>query len=338
MTLFLWSRSGTDNATFDPTVNYREGQAPSSLNDSARNAMAAVAKYRDDNAGAVATTGSGTAYLLSSYQSFDTLAHMHGQRISFTPHVTSAGTCTLNVDSLTAKPLRSAPSVELPNGTLIQGTPYEAVYNNTDGAWYLKGFYGSPIPLASTIEYWAATAPSSAYAFPFGQAISRTTYATLFALIGATYGAGDGSTTFNLPDLRGRGTACPDNMGGGTDPNRLTGGALAGVRNSVGGAGGEAAHTLSASEIPTITTTTNSTFSQSVTSTVSNVVQGSPVTQNLQAGGNPIGAFTNGAPTTGSITSTGTIPRIPATSDNTGGAAHNVMQPTILCNRIMRII
>ena len=37
-----------------------------------------------------------------------------------------------------------------------------------------------------------------------GSAVSRTTYAALFAAIGTTYGAGDGTTTFNLPDLRGR--------------------------------------------------------------------------------------------------------------------------------------
>ena len=37
-----------------------------------------------------------------------------------------------------------------------------------------------------------------------GRAVSRTTYATLFAAIGTTYGAGDGSTTFNLPDFADR--------------------------------------------------------------------------------------------------------------------------------------
>jgi hypothetical protein len=186
--------------------------------------MAATAKYRDDIAGAIATTGTSTAYLVSSYQAFDTLAHLSGQMIAFTPHVTNAGTCTLNVDSLTAKPLRTAPNAELPAGTIIQGTPYLALYNNADGAFYLHGFYGTPysIPLAGSIDYWATTAPNSAFVFPFGQAISRTTYATLFALIGTTYGTGDGSTTFNMPDLRGRVTACPDNMGG-TDYLALTG-------------------------------------------------------------------------------------------------------------------
>jgi len=57
----------------------------------------------------------------------------------------------------------------------------------------------------------------------YGQAISRSTYASLFAVIGTAWGAGDGSTTFNLPDLRGRSLFGQDNMGG-VPANRLTSG------------------------------------------------------------------------------------------------------------------
>ncbi len=46
-----------------------------------------------------------------------------------------------------------------------------------------------------------------------GSAVSRSTYGALFAAIGVTYGAGDGATTFNLPDLRGRVVVGPDSMG-----------------------------------------------------------------------------------------------------------------------------
>jgi len=56
----------------------------------------------------------------------------------------------------------------------------------------------------------------------YGQAVSRTTYAALFTAIGTTYGTGDGSTTFNLPDLRGRTIAGVDDMGGSA-ASRLTG-------------------------------------------------------------------------------------------------------------------
>jgi len=56
---------------------------------------------------------------------------------------------------------------------------------------------------AGTIIHTAAVAAPTGYLAADGSAVSRTTYASLFAAIGTTYGAGDGSATFNLPDLRG---------------------------------------------------------------------------------------------------------------------------------------
>jgi microcystin-dependent protein len=61
------------------------------------------------------------------------------------------------------------------------------------------------IPLPTGIIYWfAGAAVLAGYLECNGQAVSRTTYPGLFAVFGTTWGAGDGSTTFNLPDLRGR--------------------------------------------------------------------------------------------------------------------------------------
>jgi len=58
--------------------------------------------------------------------------------------------------------------------------------------------------LTGSMQMWpTATAPTG-YLLCAGSAVSRTTYATLYAVIGTTYGIGDGTTTFNLPDLRGR--------------------------------------------------------------------------------------------------------------------------------------
>jgi microcystin-dependent protein len=72
-----------------------------------------------------------------------------------------------------------------------------------------------------------------------GSAVSRVTYSALWAVIGGTYGAGDGSTTFNLPDLRGRVPVHPDAGAG-----RLT------ANNAIGNSGGEAAHLLTIAELP----------------------------------------------------------------------------------------
>lgn len=59
------------------------------------------------------------------------------------------------------------------------------------------------IPVASMMPYAGALAPNG-YLLCDGSAVSRTTYAALFAVVGTTYGAGNGTTTFNLPDCRGR--------------------------------------------------------------------------------------------------------------------------------------
>lgn len=66
-------------------------------------------------------------------------------------------------------------------------------------------------PIGSILPYGGAVAPSGWFICQ-GQAISRTTYAELFAVIGTTFGSGNGSTTFNLPDLRNKAV-----MGAGTN-------------------------------------------------------------------------------------------------------------------------
>ncbi len=57
------------------------------------------------------------------------------------------------------------------------------------------------LPIGSGMDYYGTTAPEG-YLFADGSAVSRTEYSALFEVIGITYGEGDGSTTFNLPDKR----------------------------------------------------------------------------------------------------------------------------------------
>lgn len=145
MAFWSWSRTAASNATADTTINFAEGQSPSSLNDSNRSMMARLADWRDDISGTITTGGTAAAYSLTSNQGFDTLAHMSGAMVAFIPHATNTGTCTLNVDGLGAKALRSAPSVELAAGVLVQGAPYVATYVNADSAFYLQGFIGNQL-------------------------------------------------------------------------------------------------------------------------------------------------------------------------------------------------
>jgi len=86
---------------------------------------------------------------------------------------------------------------------------------------------GNVVPTGLISPYGAATAPTG-WLLCDGAAVSRTTFAELFAVIGTTYGAGDGSTTFNVPDLRQR---------------FPLGKATAGTGATLGGTGGTIDHT-----------------------------------------------------------------------------------------------
>src|SRR5262249_15554071 len=155
-----------------------------------------------------------------------------------------------NVDGLGAKPLRSAPGADIPAASLIQGTPYVATYFNAMGEWILQGAYGGlGIPVGCGMDYWGATAPSSNFALAYGQAISRTTYAACFAVMGTTFGAGDGATTFNLPDKRGRVSAGKDDMGGAA-ASRLTTSYFGSNASTLGAASGFESNTLSTTTMP----------------------------------------------------------------------------------------
>ena len=111
----------------------------------------------------------------------------------------------------------------------------------------------STIPAGSVFDY-AGTAAPSGYLLCFGQAVSRSTYSDLFTAIGTTFGSGDGSTTFNLPDLRGRVAAGKDDMGGSA-ANRITSGGSGITGTTLGASGGTQTHTLTTAEMPAHTHT-----------------------------------------------------------------------------------
>jgi microcystin-dependent protein len=333
MSLYKWSVTAASNATADGTINWAEGQSPSSINDSARAMMAATAKYRDDIAGAIATGGSSTAYTVSSYQSFASLATMANQIIAFTPHTTNGATVTLNVDGLGAKPLRSAPSVELPAGTLIQGTPYTAVYNNSDAVWYLHGFYGNPysIPIGGLMPFTGTTAPNSSFVFPYGQAISRTTYSALFTLVSTAYGVGDGSTTFNVPDLRGRVPAGKDDMGG-SSANRLTNADDGLNGDTLGATGGGETQVLVTGNLPAYTPSGTVGLGTLAGSLATNYVGTWNGANNDMQGGNVGGSFR------ASTVNFSGAPTFTGTAQGGTSTAFGVVQPTIVLTYLLRVI
>lgn len=99
-------------------------------------------------------------------------------------------------------------------------------------------------PIGSLLDYAGDTAPAG-WLLCYGQEVSRSTYAALFAVIGTKFGAGNSSTTFNVPDCRGRVSAGRDDMGG-TAAGRVT----EFTATSVGAFGGAQSITLTVAQLP----------------------------------------------------------------------------------------
>ncbi|GMM93126.1 tail fiber protein [Qipengyuania sp. MTN3-11] len=175
------------------------------------------------------------------------------------------------------------------------------------------------VPVGAVIDYWGSTPPAG-FLFAAGQAVSRSTYSALFAIIGTTAGAGDGSTTFNLPDYRGRVSSGRENMALPAS-TRLT--SLS--SSTLGATGGAQTHTLTTAQMPAHSHTVTDpghTHSSPSSSGTAGVVNGF----------DDIAQTTSGTATTGSAATGITV------ASAGSGEAHNNVQPTIIANKIIRAL
>lgn len=159
-------------------------------------------------------------------------------------NIATAATLTINSSYTGGSPGNMAFMVERGN---LPNTGFR--WNETDDYWEVTNDGSTYIPIlqqpVGMITPFAGSSAPTGWLLCYGQTVSRTAYAGLFAVIGSTYGAGDGSTTFNVPDLRGRFPLGKDNMGGSAASRIIN---TAG--SNLGGNAGTETHTLTVSEMP----------------------------------------------------------------------------------------
>jgi microcystin-dependent protein len=165
--------------------------------------------------------------------------------------------------------------------------------------------------LTGTILPTVATSAPSGWLLCDGTAVSRTDYANLFNLVGTAFGAGNGSTTFNLPDLRGRSII---GVGQGASLSNRTRGQT----------GGTESHQLSTTELPSHQHFSFNNSSSSV---------GSPAMTASQYPNRYNSTGTNGSYDIQGSTTAATIGLTSVTGDNT---SHNNMSPFMALSYIIR--
>ena len=215
------------------------------------------------------------------------------------------------------------------------------------------------VPVGVVNPFAGATAPSG-WLLCYGQAVSRTAYPVLFTTLSTTYGSGDGSTTFNIPDMRGRVVAGEDDMGG-TAASRLTNAGSGITGTTLGATGGAETVTLTSAQsgVPAHSHANTAAFSGSFTGTAGTTGNDSPDHSHnigwdggglaagsvsmwgLQGSGN--NKATSGASArhthtftpAGSVSGTVTMTNANNTAAN-AASAHTNTQPTIVLNYIIK--
>lgn len=163
--VWQWSETASSNASIDPQISWREGQPPSSINDSARAMMAALASYRDDISGLLTTTGTSTAYLVTTNQGLcasPSTVPQDGQQVALRFNLTNGTAPTMAADSCSIYPIQTSPGVAVSSGVLVSGAPYRLTFSVSNSSWLLQGFYSTTqvIPDAS-LAYGKLKQPST---------------------------------------------------------------------------------------------------------------------------------------------------------------------------------
>lgn len=292
-----WFTTASNNTSVGGGVNIAENCPMAGMNNAHRAEMAGV-----KGAFLAQTASGGDTYTATLAPVPGTYTTGYVYFANFATANTSS-TATINFNSLGNKTLTLADGSALSPG-VVNG-PLGMQYDGAKMRLMVPNF---GVPTGTMLDFAASTAPAGFLACD-GTTVSRTTYSALFAVIGTTWGSGDGSTTFTLPDFKRRVAV----GSGGTGTSTLA--------NSVGSTGGSETHTQTVAEMPSHTHGVNDSGHTHAIDTGT----GATGTSKDAAAGDGGGGRTSHNATTGiTIQSTGS------------GTAFNIMQPSAVVLKIIK--
>ncbi|RCL00019.1 MAG: Phage-related tail fiber protein [Candidatus Tokpelaia sp. JSC085] len=234
--IYDWSLNPLSNQTADLSINWREGQPPSTVNNSARMMMTRMRQFMNDLTGLHMLMSAGSGNILRVNLSSPVSTYVPGLMVIARAESANTGPTTLGVFNLEAKNVyKSNVAIgvtQLVGGEIYPDGIYMFVYNSSmdkdAGAFMLLN--PTPpnpyveVPTGSLMAFAAPGLIPDTHLYCDGSEVSRDDYNRLFIALdrGRIWGLGDGKTTFNLPDLRGSFLRGFDD-GKGLDPDRTFG-------------------------------------------------------------------------------------------------------------------
>lgn len=195
-------------------------------------------------------TGAANAYVITPAPAIT--AYAVGQMFSFKAVNANTTTSTLNVNGLGVKTIKKIDgSTNLASGDIGAGQIVLVEYDGTNFILLtIPGSISQSLAQIGAIQMYGGSSAPTGWLLCDGSAVSRTTFAALFAILSTTYGAGDTTTTFNVPDMRGRvPVGVGTGTGGGASGTGLPSGGSALTAVSQGTWKGEENHTMTTGEL-----------------------------------------------------------------------------------------
>jgi Phage Tail Collar Domain len=174
------------------------------VNDGGRALEGLLARWFKDTNCSLAASGTNNAYAVTANRVLS--AYSDSLIVGFTPNHTNTGAATLNVSGLGAKTIVRPNGDTALAGDIVNGSKVLVIYVQSPVDKFL--LLSMPATSASislavgAVMAWPTENIPAGCLLADGSAVSRTTYAALFAAYGTRYGTGDGATTFNLPNYK----------------------------------------------------------------------------------------------------------------------------------------
>ena len=148
----VWDTTAANNDDADGGITWTEGQFPSTVNNSARGMMAAVAKWKLDISGGIVAGGTGNAITLTTNRSISSGHITNGFMVFFRASASNSGATTVAIDGLTAKDVKAQDGSALAGGEIVSGGIYILSWSSAASAFILINA-ASSVTASSTVTF-----------------------------------------------------------------------------------------------------------------------------------------------------------------------------------------